>query len=573
VVAVRVADVAGTATPGALILPGVGGGPLVTGELVAWCRVVTLAPVVVGPHGRAMAGGWLPDHVRLGVLEQHIGDGVIEDVVAAKGVRPGQRRRVMSLQLTARFVLAMTLTPASYVEVMAQLVGLLAHLPWQRPWRVPCSTVFTDWRRRLGDQAMQELFWRVAGPIVEAADTRWHGLWVCGLDGFQARMPDTPANRAAFGSCGTSDDSAPFPQARAVVATARAGRAVLGAAVDACDVGEQTLTWRLVKKRPALFGPGRVYLFDRNVLGFHLIAKIRTCGAHLVMRVKSDVKLHIITWLPDGSYLAHLYAPDGKSTMVLRVVDYDITLPDGSVSELFCLATTLLDHAEYPADDISDLYKQRWSACETTIGENKSTITDAGPSRGPILRSEEPGLVYREIWAWLTATHLVRKAAHAAAQTTTGVSTDQISFTTMRHEATRSMTQSTVTATTSTNALAAAADRSARAALASLVVTDRDRHSERRQKHRPKFPHTTNTTLTTRGPFTVNLSKPPAPRTRPDPTTPARTYERTTHPAWRTGPPGPRPGHHHAHTPQTATVITTLSIINIYLLPKSLVLG
>jgi hypothetical protein len=353
----------------------------------------------------------------------------------------------------------------------------------------------------------------VAGPVVTDDAARWHGLWVCGLDGFQARAPDTPANRAAFGSCATSDDSSPFPLVRGVLATARAGRAVLGAGIDAASVGEQTLTWRLVQQHPALFCAGRVYLFDRNFLGFDLITEISRCGAHLVMRVKSDVKLHPIAWLPDGSYLAYLCSPDGRSRMRLRVVEYDVTLPDGSISELFCLATTLLDHGEHPASDISDLYRQRWSACETTIGENKSTITDAGPSRGPILRSETPDLVRQELWAWLAATQLVRKAAHATTQTTTGVGTDQISFTTIRRAAARSMTQSTVTATTCAHALAAAADRTARTALANLVTTDRNRHSPRRQKHKPKFPHTATTTPTTRGPFQVNLSRPPPPDT------------------------------------------------------------
>ena len=514
VVAVRADGLVATATaggPGALVLPRGGGGPLVTGELVAWCVVVTLAPAVVGPDGRVAVGGWLPDHVRLGVLEPHLGEGVLEEVVAAKGKEPGERHRLMSLELAARHVLAMTLAPESYVDVMAGLAGLLVLLPWQRPWQVPCSTVFTDWRRRLGPEAMRELFWRVAGPIVTDDDARWHGLWVCGVDGFQTRVPDTPANRAAFGSSGTSDDSSPFPMPRAVAATTRAGRAILGAEMDASSVGEQTLTWRLVKRHPWLFGPGRVYLFDRNFLGYHLIAKIIKCGAHLVMRIKAGVALHFVKWLPDGSYLAHLYSPDGKSKIELRVAEYDVTLPDGTVSEVFCLATTLLDHEEHPQGEVGDLYKQRWSACETTIGENKSAITDAGPSRGPILRSGEPDLVRQEFWAWLIATHLVRKAAHAATRTTTGVDTDQISFTTMRHAATRSLAQSVVTATTSAAALAAAADRAARTALTNLVVTNRDRHSPRAQKHKPKFPHTSTTKPTTHGPFQVNLSQPPAP--------------------------------------------------------------
>ena len=45
---------------------------------------------------------------------------------------------------------------------------------------------------------------------------------------------------------------------------------------------------------------------------------------------------------------------------------------------------------------------------EAVIGEDKSAITDAGPSRGPILRSSSPHQVTQEMWAWITATQLVR---------------------------------------------------------------------------------------------------------------------------------------------------------------------
>ena len=41
-------------------------------------------------------------------------------------------------------------------------------------------------------------------------------LKVSSLDGTLIRVPDTPANRAAFGSVGTGDGSSPFPQLRAL---------------------------------------------------------------------------------------------------------------------------------------------------------------------------------------------------------------------------------------------------------------------------------------------------------------------------------------------------------------------
>jgi len=522
VVAVRVADLPAAVLGSSGVLVPTGGGPIRDGELVAWCSVVAVAPAVVDGDGGLGAEGWLPDHVRLGVLEEHLGDGTVEQIVAAHEVRPvadgeeqpRRRQRLMSLPLVARLVLALTLLPqASYVEALTQLVGVLPRLPWSQAWQVPGSKVITAWRRRLSVAAMRDLFWRVAGPIVDAADPAalWHGLRVGALDGSQVRVPDTDANRAAFGSSGTSDDSAPFPLVRMMLATARAGRAILAACFDASGVGEQTLTARLVQDHPDLFAdPGRIWLVDRNFLGFDLFEAIHQGGqgSHLLMRVKDGIKLHFVTWLPDGSYLAKLYSRHRRRHLLLRVVEYDITLPDG-VSELFCLATTLIDHEQYPAAEIADLYKQRWSASETTIGENKSAITDAGPSRGPILRSAEPDLVRQELWAWLAATQLVRRAAHAAAKTTTGVSTDQISFTSMRREAIRSMTQSLVTATTTPEALSAAADQAARRTLSNLVIVNRDRRSPRRQKHSQRFPHTATTKPTTRGPLTVNLSKPP----------------------------------------------------------------
>jgi hypothetical protein len=512
-VAVRPADLARPGGGDGAFALGGPGRPVAAGEPLVFCMPVALAPAVVRRDGTVQAGGWLPDHVRLGLLEQHAGAGVIAEVVAAaEHAEPGQRQRLMSLELTLRLVVAMTLMPdASYVEALARLVGHLPALPWAQPWHVPSSTVVTDWRRRLGEAAAEDLFWRVAGPIDTAAGARWRGLELCAIDGLQVRAPQTLANREVFGSSGTSDDTAPFPMARAVLATARAVRAVLGAAIGPSSDGEQTLTRRMVEEHPEVFCAGRVFLVDGNFLGAKLIAAIRGEGAHLVMRVKAGITLELLEWLPDGSYLARLGVRD---PIVVRVVEYDVEIPgkDGA-SELFCLATTLLDWAAYPAAAVCAAYPERWSASETTIGENKTTITDAGPSRGPILRSEEPALVRQEIWAWLAGAQLVRKAAHATAHAApTPLNTDRISFTATRQEANRSMTQTLVTATTSPQALAAAAERSARASLARLLTTGRDRHSTRRRKHQPRFPRTSATKTTTRGPARINLHAGPATR-------------------------------------------------------------
>jgi hypothetical protein len=412
----------------------------------------------------------------------------------------------MSLPLTARFVLAMTLLPeASYTEVMARLVGVLPRVPWKQAWRLPGAKVVTRWRRRLGLAMIRQLFAEVVGLIDPRPD--WCGLVVGAVDGFHTRVADTRANRERFGSVGTSDDSAGFPQLQSVIVTAARCRATLAAAVDAAGTGEQTLLMRLVKAHPEVFCAGRVFCMDRNFPGHLLIDAIRECGAHLVMRIKSGITLTLIEWLPDGSYLAWLGKEHPRK---VRVVEYDVDVP-GGVSELFCLATTLLDEKKYPAEAIAQVYPKRWTASETTIGENKTLVTDAGPSRGPILRSGEPDLVLQEFYAWLTAAQLVRKAAHAATAHATRrpVDTGQVSFTATRHEVTRSITQTLVTATTSLDALAGAAEQASRAVLTRLITPRRDRHSDRKRKHQPRFPHSKQTTPTIRGKTTVNLSRTP----------------------------------------------------------------
>ena len=245
------------------------------GELAVFCRPVVTAPAVVRRDGSVLAGGWLPDFVRLGELERHLGDGVIEEVVAdalEKGrLKQRQRRRIMSYPLVIRLMIAMTLAPdASYCEALARLAGLLADVPFALEWHVPTEKVVTGWRMLVPAKVMESLFWQAAGPLIadhEPSAVLLAGMTVCAADGMLVNLADTEANRMEFGCTGTAEQegegAAPFPQLRVVALTARAGRAMLGAILGRARAGEQTLLARLVRRRPDLFA-GRVTCFDRN---------------------------------------------------------------------------------------------------------------------------------------------------------------------------------------------------------------------------------------------------------------------------------------------------------------------
>jgi Insertion element 4 transposase N-terminal len=499
-----------------------------TGELAVFCRPVVTAPAVVRRDGTVLAGGWLPDFVRLGELERHLGDGVIEaivDTTVEKGrLRKRERRRIMSYPLVIRLMIAMTLMPdASYGEALARLAGLLADVPFALEWHVPTGKVVTAWRLLIPADVMEDLFWQAAGPLVgddEAPAVMLAGMMVCAADGMLVNLPDTPENRAMFGSTGTADDSSPFPQLRVVALTGRAGRVMIGAILGSCRAGEQTLLKRLARRRPGLFA-GRVTCFDRNFPGYDLITAILDARGHVVARVGEGVTLPLAPgggWLPDGSRMTWLNAPSGKEEdrLPVRVTEHNDIMPAGDgkeeASETCTVVTTLLDYEAAPADAVRNTYLTRWSASETTFGEAKATITGAGNrTSGPVLRSGSPRLVIQETWAWLTATQLVRASAVAALRSDAAaaralrrkdsapVTADEESFTTARHHMIRSMTSSQVTASPSLEALAAAADAAARAVLRILNIPGRQRHSERAQKARPKFAHTSATKKTVTG--------------------------------------------------------------------------
>ena len=254
--------------------------------------------------------------------------------------------------------------------------------------------------------------------------------------------------------------------------------------------------------------------------GYDLITAILDAGGHVVARAGQGVALPLAPgggWLPDGSRLSWLNAPSGKTQdrLPVRVTEHSVIMPaaggNEEASETCTVITTVLDHQAAPAGQVRDAYLTRWSASETTFGEDKTTIAGAGRrTSGPVLRSGSPRLVIQEARAWLTATQLTRASGTAALRSQAAaaralrraggaaVTADEESFTAVRHHMIRSMTSTQVTATSSLEAIAAAADAAARAALRTLDIPGRQRHSERAQKARPKFAHTsaTKTTIT-----------------------------------------------------------------------------
>jgi hypothetical protein len=326
------------------------------------------------------------------------------------------------------------------------------------------------------------------------------GLRLGAIDGTVTRMPDTRANRAAFGTAGAAETG--YPQIRHLHASDAFTRATLavvtGPAGGDKAEAEQALLDRALAEQPEVFTPDRLWIMDRNFPGVARIKAMLATGSHVLIRVKSDIRLtRIGGFATDGSYLATLSG--GGTTLTMRVVEYYITLDGQTTPELFCLVTDLLDHTTHPAQLLADAYRWRWDGSETALREAKSAIHDAGPGTGAILRSTTPELIRQEHAAWITATELVHAATRCAAaiaapfrkgpRTGQPVAARHLSFTTARRTLISTVRAGTATASLPEPARIAAHHRALGVIATARVTTDRHRHRDHKIKSRQPFPH------------------------------------------------------------------------------------
>jgi hypothetical protein len=527
-IAIRVADLVSPAgrvpAEGDRTALVVAGTPAIrTGEQLVFVKVVAVAPAVVRRDGRIQAGGHPAGHARLGALEQQLdelaGPGMIEEIAARAtltGKVKGEARRAMTAALAIRATVLMGVLPdADYGEVMAAVLGDLVLVPWHRPYQVPTGKVLSTWRTALGPAPLAGLQARLLAAVgaehrdhdyraVRVGDSG-HELRLGSIDGSVTRVPDTPANREAFGSTGTADDSAPYPQVRDLLASDASTRGVLavvsGPSGGAKAEAEQALLDTMLTTCPQIFTAGRVWVLDRNFPGAGRVARMLATGTHVLIRVKSDLALpRIGGFLPDGSYYSYLAGGPaaGRWCLKVRVIEYLVDVDGQDTAEMFCLISDLLDHAVYPAGQLAAAYAWRWAGSETALKEAKSAITSAGPSTGPIFRSATPELIAQEHAAWICGTELIRVLARAAARQAAParkgrlagrkVQPRQISFTSARRAALASIRSGTATASLPGSMAGAFHHDTLRALGKRRIVIDRHRHRDRKTKARQAFP-------------------------------------------------------------------------------------
>jgi hypothetical protein len=290
-----------------------------------------------------------------------------------------------------------------------------------------CSTDTSSYctaRARLPEEVLAELTQGVGRELHQQAPPEWllNGRNVALVDGSTAAMDDTEANQKEYPQHKNQKKGLGFPILRFVVLLSLATGSVLECAIGSCQgkkTGEQSLFRRMGKS----LKPGDILLGDRLYDCYRDIVTLKSRGIDVVFGKKQSRQCdfrrgrrlgprdHVVVWKKPG-YDATRYDSRAQwealpREIEMREVSVTVRRP-GHRRRTITVVTTLLDAEQYSANDLTDLFAQRWQ-CELDLRSIKRVL---GMHH---LHSRSPQAVRKELWLHLLAYNLVRvRMAQAA---------------------------------------------------------------------------------------------------------------------------------------------------------------
>jgi hypothetical protein len=245
-------------------------------------------------------------------------------------------------------------------------------------------------------------------------------------------MSDTPENQHAYPQQRSQRPGVGFPLLRWVALLGLATAAVLDTAVGPYR-GKETGESALFRSMLDTLREGDVLLADRYYCSYWIIALALARGVDVVFRQhqlrRTDFRRgrrlgrndHVVTWtrpqrptwMDEETYAAV------PGELCLREVRGWVSTPGSRVRDLV-VVTTCTDAAEYPLEEILELYHARWNV-ELDLRSIKTYM------KMEILSCQTPEMVRKEIWVHLLAYNLTRQVMAEAAREH-GVTPRQLSF-------------------------------------------------------------------------------------------------------------------------------------------------
>jgi hypothetical protein len=346
-----------------------------------------------------------------------------------------ERERKLSQVVMVYYVMGLALLRR--LNLAAVFRFLARGLRWLWPdseLALPTASALVYRRKQLGVTVLRQLFRQQCQPMATPATKGAFrfGLRLMAIDSTLDEVADTPANALHFGRLTTGKSRSPFPQVRCLYLAEVGTHAIVDAVLAPCHVSEQRLAPTVLRS----VQPDMLVLCDRNFPGIDFLAAVRQRQAHVLARIAVDRYTQAEQVLCDGSYLVTLH-PHDQPPLQVRVIEYHLhpqlaqdlgqfpasrNCRQADPSQVHRLVTTLLDPMDAPALDLIACYHERWEI-ENVIDELK---THQRLSDQP-LRSQDPALVYQELYGLLLAHYAVRWWMHHSALQAE-LDPDQLSF-------------------------------------------------------------------------------------------------------------------------------------------------
>jgi len=247
------------------------------------------------------------------------------------------------------------------------------------------SGALTHARAKLRASAFTELNQTVLDAVYgsehAALVQRWHGHRLLAVDSSLLRLPKSDALGEQFGWVQCANHHGPqerYPQGRVSVLYDVLNQIALDPRLVASTVAETALAHEhLVQVQP-----GDVLLSDRGYTGYRWLVAVRAAGAHFVSRCsrgsfsavqqlfrRNEAGVSVVIRLTAPSDVrAECHARGWPLELAVRLVT--VRLPSG---ELEVLATSLLEAAAYPTEELAAVYWRRWGQ-ETYYGRLKGRL-------------------------------------------------------------------------------------------------------------------------------------------------------------------------------------------------------
>jgi hypothetical protein len=315
---------------------------------------------------------------------------------------------------TIRLLLSQALDPDP--SLRQAVSRLLAERAAQQLSVISADTgAYSQARQRLPEGVLPGLTREVGASLLEHAppEWRWKGRVVKIVDGTTVSLADTPANQAVYPQSHHQQPGLGFPIARLVVVFSLAVGTVLDAAIGPY-AGKRTGEPALFRGLHDRLQRGEVILADRYYCSYFEIALLQQRGVDVVMRLHQRRRVdfrtgqrlgkedHLIVWHKPKrpEWLEEETYAQLPATLELREVRLRGTRP-GFRTQTIVVVTTLKNPQTVSRTDLTGLYRMRWHG-ELDLRSLKQTMQMS------ILRSKDPAMVRKELWAHLLAYNLIR---------------------------------------------------------------------------------------------------------------------------------------------------------------------